>query len=85
MRFRTRVYSSVIEITSLFSVIMEAGHCGTSWIVIPVMKMCYYITIIVTEEIEYEEDFGFIRTSKEISTADYLLLQNNFSVSSFFE
>lgn len=40
-----------------------------------VVNLCYHVTIIITVEIEYEEGLGFIK--KEISTADYSLLQKN--------
>lgn len=51
------------------------NYCGL-WIIILVMSQCY-ITIIITEEIEYEDDFRFIHTLKEILTTDYSLLKKN--------
>lgn len=39
------------------------------------MMIAYYYTI--PKEIENKEDFGFIHTSKEIFTIDYLLPHKN--------
>ncbi|PNF24010.1 hypothetical protein B7P43_G08630 [Cryptotermes secundus] len=43
-------------------------------VTVQAMKLSYYYIFIAIEEKEYEEDSGFIRTLKEISTDDYLLL-----------